>query len=239
MVKSLGAFRVWVTEIAELNWAALISDPEALAWALQAYGMHLFQTGCPRYLLVYAITAAQDQFPACKSFMSVAWQIDRKWQIHEPGKCRPVLPAVALRAAVTLGLLWNWPRWVGIVLLGFAAMLHPAEMIALKRADLILPSDVAHDHCCMFVHIRNPKTARFARRQHGRIDDPLIIALAERLYGPLNLEAHLYAGSASMFRKQWDAVLQRLGIPTRQADGGATPAVLRGSGATLQRTLLG
>ena len=35
-----------------------------------------------------------------------------------------------------------------------------------------------------------------------------------------------------MFRKQWNAIFARLGISTSQHDRGATPGVLRGSGAT-------
>ena len=38
--------------------------------------------------------------------------------------------------------------------------------------------------------------------------------------------------SLRSFRRQWDAVLTRLGLPCRAADRGATPGFLRGSGAT-------
>ena len=56
---------------------------------------------------------------------------------------------------------------IGVVLIGFGAMLHPSEMISLVRRDLVLPRDTAFDSNSMFVHVRDPKTARFARRQHG------------------------------------------------------------------------
>ena len=36
----------------------------------------------------------------------------------------------------------------------------------------------------------------------------------------------------ALFRKQWNLLLERLGIPFRRTQNGATPAVLRGSGAT-------
>ena len=39
-------------------------------------------------------------------------------------------------------------------------------------------------------------------------------------------------GSISACRRQWDCIMSKLGIPHRQADRGATPGVLRGSGAT-------
>ena len=78
--------------------------------------------------------------------------------------------------------------------------------------------------------IRRP--ARFARRQHGRIDDPGIISFAFAVFGALPLESRLYPASASVFRRQWNLIMGRLGVPFKQASKGATPGVLRGSGAT-------
>lgn len=108
-------------------------------------------------------------------------------------------------------------------MLGFAAMLHPSEMLSLTRRDLVFPRDLGYDSASLYIH-RNPKTSRFARRQHGRIDDPVIIAVAERLFGSLWLDDRLFKASMGVFRKQW--------IPYRKVEHGATPAVLRGSGAT-------
>ena len=232
MAKCFEGFRKWLAEMAELDWDTLLATPESLAWALRGYGLFCFEAGLPRYLYVYSITAVQEFVPQSRPFMTVAWQIDKKWQIHEPGQCRSVLPPVVLRAACCLGALWNWPSWVGLTLLGFAAMLHPAEMLALTREDLIYPKDVHYDCLSLFVRISNPKTARFARRQHGRIDDGDIIELTELIFGSLPKQSKLYSGSIGSYRRQWNAVMDRLGVPNRQADRGATPGVLRGSGAT-------
>ena len=111
-------------------------------------------------------------------------------------------------------------------------MLHPSEMVALVRRDLVFPSDLHHDTASLFVRIRDPKTARFARRQHGRIDDQVIINFAESVFGGLPLSAQLYPGSLGSYRRQWNAIMDRLGVPYKQALHGATPGVLRGSGAT-------
>lgn len=237
MQKCLDAFRRWLEQEAELSWEAITSDAAAIGAALRGYGLFCFERGLPRYLFVYAITAMQDQYPFCKNQMNIAWQVDRKWQAHEPGQCRAVLPPLAIRAALTVAAIWNWLPWVGLVLLGFSAMLHPGEMLSLTRADLVFPRDVEGDMTCLFVHVRNPKTARFARRQHGRIDDGFAIWVLEKLFFPLKLTERLYPGTALQFRKQWDSVMQRLGIPCRQSDRGATPGVLRGSGATFLYTL--
>ena len=237
MTRCLQAFRTWC-ESGGFIWEQICSSVESLAYGLRAYGLFLFEKGYPRYLLVYAITAVQDVFPQTRSHLGLAWQIDKKWQHHEPGACRAVLPAVAVRAACALGALWGWCAWSALVLLGFAGMLHPSEIVGLVRSDLVFPSDVGHDMACMFVHLRSPKTARFARRQHCRIDDAGIIALVEAIFGQLQLSQRLYTGSMAQFRRQWNCVMARLGIPCRQDQRGATPASLRGSGATYMYTCI-
>ena len=81
-------------------------------------------------------------------------------------------------------------------------------------------------------HIRNPKTQRFARRQHSRLEDPLVLLLLEALYFDLPLPSRLFRGSMHVYRRQWNCIMARLGVPHRLSDKGATPGVLRGSGAT-------
>jgi len=193
MIKCLSAFQRWVVEHAQLPFDQLAADPQGLSWTLRAYGLYLFEHGLPRYLLVYSITACQDVYPACKPYMNIAWQIDRKWQLHEPGSCRAVLPAVIVRAMACVGALWNWLSWTAVFLLGFAGMLHPSEMLSLVRKDLVFPSDLNHETGALYLRVRDPKTARFARRQHSRIDDESIIQIAEAAFGKLPLESRLYA----------------------------------------------
>ena len=200
--------------------------------ALRAYGLHLYQEGLPRYLFVYAITAVQDAYPQHRNFLTAAWQIDKKWQRAEPGECRPVLPVAAVRASVSVALLWSWNRWACLVIIGFLAMLHPSELVLLTRRDLVFPEDNLGHTSSLFVHLRSPKTSRFARRQHGCIDDAAAIAFLFTMLGSLRPSDRIYPASLHSFRRQWDAVLGRLGLPVRAAVRGATPGVLRGSGAT-------
>ena len=111
-------------------------------------------------------------------------------------------------------------------------MLHPSELVLLTRRDLVFPADNLGHTTSLFVHLRSPKTSRFARRQHGRIDDAAAIAFLFTMVGGLSPNDRIYPASLHSFRRQWDAVLGRLGLPVRAADRGATPGVLRGSGAT-------
>ncbi|CAE7283466.1 hypothetical protein AK812_SmicGene31313 [Symbiodinium microadriaticum] len=52
------------------------------------------------------------------------------------------------------------------------------------------------------------------------------------LYKDLPLDARLFRASMHVYRRQWNAIMARLGVPYTQAERGATPGVLRGSGAT-------
>lgn len=236
MEKCFAAFRKWIEVEAKLPWHVVSQSADLMGISLRAYGLHCFSAGLPRYLFVYAITATQEFYPNYKPALAVAWQIDKKWQIHEPGESRAVLPGIAIKASLTVAAFWNWWSWVGIVLIGFSALLHPAEMMVLTRRELLFPSDLCHDAPCIFVKLNNPKTARFARRQHGRIDDPWAIQILWTLFGDLSLDDKLYPYSIATFRKQWNSVMAHLGIPFSQANQGATPGVLRGSGATYMYT---
>ena len=237
MQKCLIGFRRWIVTESDIPWSKLVQSPCALVLGLRAYGLYCFSAGLPRYMFVYAVTAVQDQRPTTKEHMHLAWHVDKKWQAHEPGQCRAVLSSQAVRAILCLAAVWNWFPWLGAVMLGFGAMLHPSEILNLKRGDLVFPRDVDHDMSCMFLHIRNPKTARFARRQHGRIDDQFMIWVAEHIFFDLPLEAKIFPETSYMFRKRWDLIMQRLGIPCKQSQRGATPGVLRGSGATFLYTM--
>lgn len=232
MDQCLKGFKLWVSEHLECDFSELCLNAHGMALALRGYGCFLYEQGHPRYLLVYAITAVADLLPHFRSFLSPAWQIDRKWQLAEPGECRPVISAPIMRAALALSLLWGWHRWAAVSMLGYLGMLHPAEFLSLKRQDLVLPRDSMLEKPILYIHLRNPKTARFARRQHAKIEDGSVIRFLDALLGSETMSHPLFPASASAYRKQWDHIMGRLDVPHSRASKGATPAVLRGSGAT-------
>eukprot|EP00435_Cladocopium_sp_Y103_P053005 s2015_g16.t2 len=232
MSKCLDAFAHWIGTELQMDFDRVMADHQSCALALRGYGMALYRKGFPRYLYVYAVTAVQDQYPQHRPFLGGAWQIDRKWQVAEPGRCRPVLSLAMFRAALCLALLWNWPRWAAVTMIAFAGMLHPAEFISLERRDLMLPRDTDFTITVLYIHLRNPKTSRFARQQHVKISDPDIISFVDSMFGLAPLNFKLFGGTISMYRNQWNAVMERLGIPYKQIHHGITPGSLRGSGAT-------
>lgn len=233
MNKCLDAFCVWIKSELGLEPERVFLLAETSALALRAYGLHLYRTGMPRYILVYAITALQDVYPQFRSHLGAAWQVDKKWQQAEPGHCRPVLSLPLLQAMLSVALLWNWPRWAGITMLGFAGMLHPAEFISLRRKDLMLPADTGHITEAIYVHLRSPKTSRFARQQHVKISDPDVIRFVVSYFSAFNLEEKLFGATIYSYRSQWNAIMNVLQVPCKQTLHGITPGSLRGSGATM------
>ena len=228
----LRGFRRWCDEQLPETFQDLCSQAHAAALALRAYGVFLYEAGYPRYMLTYTITGLQDAFPHFRGHLQPAWQIDKKWQAAEPGECRPVISAPIMQAMVAVSLTWRWYFWAGVSMVGYLGMLHPAEFLALQRQDLILPRDAMISQQYVYVHLRQPKTARFARKQHVKVEDPLVVQFLDALYGDKPLDSRLFPGTASTYRRQWNAVLDRLGVPHGRHQRGATPAVLRGSGAT-------
>ena len=184
-------------------------------------------------MFVYAIAAVQDAYPAFRPHLGPAWQIDKKWQHHEPGECRPVIsaPVVQAMTSIALLLLWNWPRFAGVLLIGILCMLHPSKYLVLTRGNLLLPADTLSLDRVAYVFIRNPKTARFARRQHSKLEDGSVLSFLGALEGHLDFDARLHPGSHYTSKSQWNAILRQLGIPFTQSSKRITLGDLRGSGA--------
>ena len=111
-------------------------------------------------------------------------------------------------------------------------MLHPSELVCLQRSDLVLPADMMSSDVLAYIHVRNPKTPRFARRQHSRLEDAHTLRYLTARYQHLGLRERIFRGSLSTYRNQWNAIMAQLDVPHTQAQRGATPGVLRGSGAT-------
>ena len=85
MTKALDAFTVWLETTLLLSFAAAMSSAHTAALALRGFGLHLYASDYPRYLLVPAITGVQNAFPEFRSRLTPAWQIDKNWQQVEPG----------------------------------------------------------------------------------------------------------------------------------------------------------
>eukprot|EP00438_Fugacium_kawagutii_P009839 Skav202172 [mRNA] locus=scaffold482:47687:48724:+ [translate_table: standard] len=232
MKTCLERFCTWLMTKFNIDLDVALHSAESANLCLRAYGMDCFAEGRPRYHLVYAITGVQQLHPEFRLHLGGAWQVDKKWQLQEPGQCRAVLSAPLVRAILCLALLWQWDTFAGVVALGFSGMLHPNEFVHLTRQDLVFPEDALTLQPVMYVHIKNPKTARFARRQHVKIGDVSVLALCWGIFNGVRPSGRLFNGSMAVFRRQWNHLLDHLEIPRKQMLRGATPGTLRGSGAT-------
>ena len=137
-----------------------------------------------------------------------------------------VMPASLFQAAIALGLLWHWPRFVGALLLGFHGLLRPAEFLPLCRRDLVLPRDSMSDDEICYIKILHSKTSRFMLRQHARITDRLSVAYLDATFGRLPQEHSLFNCSQSAFRSRWNKLFSTLGVPTTEKARGVTPKSL-------------
>jgi hypothetical protein len=110
-------------------------------------------------------------------------------------------------------------------------MLRPVEWLSATRRGLLLPEDLLEPGA-MYVSILAPKTRRVYRRQHVKIDEKVVVAYAEALWGSSPPEARLFELGAGAFRSRWNAIVSAAGFAEGQVRDSVTPACLRGSGAT-------
>ena len=226
------AFDLWLRDNFSHPLAVWASSGSLLAQAARAYGRYLFEHGHPRYLFVYTLTGIQEKYRHWRPMLGPAWRIDEQWQREEPGHCRLVLPGALVRAMAAVAVCWGWFRWLGVTLMGFTGFLHPKEFLLCTRQLLVLPRDFLMSHHSAYVHIPDPKTARYARRQHARIDDPQVVCLLDAIFGNLPSDELLYPTGAQAYRRRWNLILEALEVPHSTTQSGVTPGCLRGSGAT-------
>ena len=132
----------------------------------------------------------------------------------------------------SLSVIWDWPDMGLFILTAFCALLRPGEVMKLTRSDVLLPSDLMTTRRHAFIHLRDPKMRRIsARREHVRVEEPLLLELLEVWLPRLKPEQRLFPMKPENMRKYHDALVTFFGIPA--ADGrGLTPASHRGGGAT-------
>eukprot|EP00435_Cladocopium_sp_Y103_P064493 s910_g26.t1 len=231
-VKLLGAFSCWVAAELDLAVTEETMPPASMNLALIGYGKCLFYAGYPKYYFAETINAAIDHFPGYRGLIGAAWQTLKKWEEAEPVERSMVMPAAVLQAGISLALLWEWLCFAAALLLGFRALLRPAEFLGLKRSDLVLPRDVLADEAICYVRVLHSKTSRFMLRQHARISDKLTVHFLDALFGGFPHDQLLFGCSAAAFRSRWNRLCGHLNIPTSEKARGITPKSLRGSGAS-------
>ena len=222
----------WVKVEVELQVSENVFPPQHMSTALIGYGKHLFYAGAPKYQFAETINAVIDRFPTYRGLVAAVWGTLKKWEEAEPTERAMVMPAALFKAAVSLSLLWSWPRFAAALILGFHGLLRPAEFMFLKRGDLVLPMDILSTEAICYVRILHSKTSRFMLRQHARISDSASVQFLQGLFGHFGKHEPLFGCSFSVFRTRWNRLFGALGVPTAEEKRGVTPKSLRGSGAS-------
>ena len=230
--KAWEGFSRWSEQFVDHDaFESLTSCPQTLCEMVVAFGKFLFAEGRSLYLLRQLVTFLQRQNPDFRAHFGKVWQLIARWEHVEPLHHRTPLPYVIYQAMVALSLLWGWRKWAAITVLAFEAICRPGEALKGRRADLLLPRDLAVEQSdVVYLKILDPKPrARgIGKSQHVKIKGDLVTGFLDRTYKNLRRSDPLYPGSASSYRRRWDKLLEVLLIPQRL---GITPASIRGGGA--------
>ena len=122
-----------------------------------AYGLHLFSSGGTVHELRHLLVVIQHRFPAIKPLLAPAWDTVGRWEEINPVKHRLRLSCFFDPVA----MYWKWHRWAATFPLGYEGIARTGAVLAARRADLVLPSDMFEcGHRAAFLRIRKPKSKR-------------------------------------------------------------------------------
>ena len=117
----------------------------------------------------------------------------------------------------------------------WGGLCRPGEILASRRADLVLPSDVGCTLDHILLAIREPKTRyKAARHQVARVDQPDLMDAVTLAFKMLEPHEPLWTMSGSTIRQRFAKLLEAVGLNshTTRDVGGLDLASLRAGGAT-------
>ena len=227
-------FGAWLA--ARLSRPALLSlEGCAMAYCavLRAYGNYLFQTGQPLYKWRHICAYFQKERLSLRPYMPLCWDLATRWERLCPTAHRTPIPYALVRAMISLGLALGWARFAAVVGLSFYGTARVGEPLRAHRGAILLPCDLLVDELPVcYVRVEAPKTGHrgAGKVQHFVVREAKFVRFLEKLLSRSPLEEKLFPASAATFRRRWDFVLQKLGVP---AAFKLTPGGLRGGGAVL------
>ena len=206
--------------------ALLVKDTATLSAVVVAYLQWAYDAGHPHSHGSYVIAGLQFRWPALRTHMKPAWAVQRRWAQLLPPMVRTPMPWTVLLAMCSTAVVWGWPSFALLLLLGFHCMLRPGEIAALRRGHLRLTSD-SYSKNVGVVALTTSKTAtRAARIQSVTITDVWLLQRLDRHFGTWPEKAPLCSGGTTAFTRRFMACLQSLRLAGRFTPGG-----LRGGGA--------
>ena len=228
----LAEFRGWlVSQFSRPARLSLEGCAMAFCTVLRAYGNHLFQSGQPLYKWRHLCAYFQKERLALRPYMPMCWDLTSRWERLCPTAHRTPIPHALARAVIALALSLGWARFAAVVGLSFFGTARVGEPLNAHRGAILLPSDLLLDEIpTCYVRVEAPKTSHrgTGKVQHFVVKEPPFVRFLERLLAGCALEEKLFAASAATFRRRWNHILDRLGVP---AVVKLTPGGLRGGGA--------
>ena len=231
--KQLSLFQEWCGESIPVDeqYMLFTAVPLFLAKALVGYAENLFKTGGALSNLRHLILACQRWVPGSRAYMQQPWEMVERWEALAPVKHRTPVPESLVQSLCVLAWHHRWYSWVGATLLAFYGAGRLGEVLRCSREDLVLPEDVLEPQgSAVFLRLRSFKSRmrQPAKIQHMKVTDGLACRLLSKIFRALDFDQSLFGSAAYQYRKRWDYLLLKLGIPK---DISITPGGLRGGAA--------
>ena len=222
-----------------VNWMAVAAptrelgdlarhDVPSLCELLQEFSYQSFETRWPTNCLRQLLTGVVDRYGWVRGSLSGPWKVVCAIERTEPSIPRAPLPLLWLQAFVVTALSFRSWRMASALLLGFFALLRPAELYGLRRSDILMETEHFMGHFIL-VRVLEPKSRwKGARQQYVRVDHPLVVQALQVLLGRLSMQDLIWPWSPGRFALRLKRLSQAVtGNPT-----GVLPSSLRTGGAT-------
>ena len=234
----LQLFSDWLAEKGEVLGAVLGTapqDPQKLVSLLVRYGMDLYRSGRPYSHYAETLNSVGSSQPSVRRLLPGAWDLAFSWLREEPYEHHTACPYQVMLAAVTLSIMWGWPRVAGAIALSWGAVCRIGEVIAATRADMVLPADMAGSFWTVMLRVGEPKTRfRAARHQLARVDWEDLVSFLVITYSHLKPSERVWPWSPQLLRTRFRQLLAAMGLPTTHGPLGRPLDLgsLRAGGAT-------
>ena len=117
-----------------------------------------------------------------------AWGLAFAWRSMQPTVHHLPRPQTALAAIALLALLRGWQRVAALFLAGWVGLLRPGEMLAARRADLVLPRDINNMYPSAQFALGSPTTRLVVARQSVKIERRDAVLILDSVFGHLPQE---------------------------------------------------
>lgn len=204
------------------------NTPIAVAELLEEYGRVLYEKGASRRTFAETINVIQQRFPFLKTMMTGPWQLATTWENLHPTQVHPPIPKPLLEAMVSVAISWKWHRLALLLLLGFYALLRPAELYFLTAKNFVMSEQTGLDKVVLVQLLQTKSRTRGARFQSVRLEEPSVIAFLQKCLSVMTRTERVWPLSPALFRLRFDQVLTRAcGLskivhPSSLRPGGAT-----------------